>query len=124
MVQAGVHRVAAEVSSIGLAEGRVDQLDFRACLFTNLGRDHLDYHSSVDNYFAAKLRLFDELLAVSQRPDPVAVVLADDPYGRQVLERVRCRKLSFGAQAGADVYPLSLELGLEGIRATVQLPAG
>ena len=122
MVQAGVHRVAAEVSSIGLAEGRVDHLDFRACLFTNLGRDHLDYHSSVDNYFAAKLRLFDELLAVSQRSDPVAVALADDPYGRQVLERVRCRKLSFGAQAGADVYPLSFELGLEGIRATVQLP--
>ena len=58
MAAAGVHRVAAEISSIGLAEGRVDQLDFRACLFTNLGRDHLDYHTSVDNYFAAKLRLF------------------------------------------------------------------
>jgi UDP-N-acetylmuramoyl-L-alanyl-D-glutamate--2,6-diaminopimelate ligase len=122
MVAAGVHRVAAEVSSIGLAEGRVDQLDFRACLFTNLGRDHLDYHGSVDNYFAAKLRLFDDLLAASQKSDPVAIALADDPYGRQVLERVRCRKLSFGTQAGADVHPLSFELGLEGIRATVQLP--
>jgi UDP-N-acetylmuramoyl-L-alanyl-D-glutamate--2,6-diaminopimelate ligase len=122
MAAAGVHRVAAEISSIGLAEGRVDQLDFRACLFTNLGRDHLDYHTSVDNYFAAKLRLFEELLAVSQRPDPVAVALADDPYGRRVLERVRRRKLSFGIEPGADVYPLSFELGLQGIRATVQLP--
>ena len=122
MEAAGVHRVAAEISSIGLAEGRVDQLDFRACLFTNLGRDHLDYHASVDDYFAAKLRLFEQLLAASQHHDPVAVVLADDAYGQRVLERVAGRKLSFGLEPRADIYPLSFELGLEGIRATVQLP--
>jgi len=122
MATAGVHRVAAEISSIGLAEGRADQLDFRACLFTNLGRDHLDYHASVDDYFAAKLRLFDQLLAHSQRSDPVAVALADDPYGKRILERVRGRKLSFGLEPGADVYPLDYALGLQGIRATVKLP--
>jgi UDP-N-acetylmuramoyl-L-alanyl-D-glutamate--2,6-diaminopimelate ligase len=122
MAAAGVHRVAAEISSIGLAEGRADQLDFRACLFTNLGRDHLDYHGSVDDYFAAKLRLFDQLLAASRRPDPVSVALADDAYGKRILERTAGRKVSFGLEPGADIHPLSFELGMEGIRATVKLP--
>jgi UDP-N-acetylmuramoyl-L-alanyl-D-glutamate--2,6-diaminopimelate ligase len=122
MVRAGVHRAATEISSIGLAEGRVDELDFRACLFTNLGRDHLDYHHSVDDYFAAKLRLFDELLAASHRPDPVAIAPADDPYGKQVLEAAGGRKVSFALEPPADVYPLRYELGLQGIRASVQLP--
>ncbi len=122
MVRAGVHRVAAEISSIGLSEGRADELNFRACLFTNLGRDHLDYHNSVDSYFAAKLRLFTELLAVSRNPDPVAIALADDPYGRRILEAAACRKVSFGIESGADVHPLRYELGLQGIRATVRTP--
>lgn len=122
MVRAGVRHAAAEISSIGLAEERVDELDFRACLFTNLGRDHLDYHDSVGNYFTAKLRLFTDLLAASRHPDPVAIALADDAYGRRVLEAVRGRKLSFGIEPGADVFAPCYELGLEGIRATVQLP--
>ena len=100
MATAGVHRVAAEISSIGLAEGRADQLDFRACLFTNLGRDHLDYHASVDDYFAAKLRLFDHLLAHSQSPDPVAVALADDPYGKRILECVRGPETELRSRTG------------------------
>ena len=54
---------AAEISSIGIEEGRVDELSFRACVFTNLGRDHLDYHGTIENYFAAKLRLFTEIHA-------------------------------------------------------------
>ncbi|HEY2105998.1 MAG TPA: UDP-N-acetylmuramoyl-L-alanyl-D-glutamate--2,6-diaminopimelate ligase [Candidatus Binataceae bacterium] len=122
MAGAGVRHAAAEISSIGLSEGRVDELDFRACLFTNLGRDHLDYHVSVDSYFAAKLRLFTELLAASRHPDPVAVALNDDLYGKRTLESVGCRKLSFGIEPGADVFPRRYELGLEGIRATLQLP--
>ncbi len=122
MVGAGVCRAAAEISSIGLSEGRVEELEFRACLFTNLGRDHLDYHTSVDNYFAAKLRLFTELLAASRHRDPVAVALADDPYGKCVLESAGCRRLSFGIEPGADVFPLRYELGLQGIRAKVKLP--
>jgi UDP-N-acetylmuramoyl-L-alanyl-D-glutamate--2,6-diaminopimelate ligase len=120
MVRAGVRRVAAEISSIGLSEGRADELDFRACLFTNLGRDHLDYHHSVEDYFAAKLRLFTDLLAASRKADPVAVAMADDPFGKRVLQAVAGRRISFGIKPEADVYPLGYELGLQGIRATVQ----
>jgi UDP-N-acetylmuramoyl-L-alanyl-D-glutamate--2,6-diaminopimelate ligase len=120
MERAGVRRVAAEVSSIGLEEGRVDRLNFRAAIFTNLGRDHLDYHGSIENYFNAKLRLFTELLPASRRSDRVAIVRGDDPWGRRILDATRERKLSFGMSSECDVYPLSYSAGLGGIRAVVQ----
>jgi UDP-N-acetylmuramoyl-L-alanyl-D-glutamate--2,6-diaminopimelate ligase len=119
MERAGVRHVAAEVSSIGLAEERVDALSFRACVFTNLGRDHLDYHGTQEKYFAAKLRLFSELIAKSTWPDAVAVVRGDDPFGRRVLETVKGRKVSFGLERGLDVHPLSYSAGTDGIRASV-----
>jgi len=122
MAQAGVHAAAAEISSIGLEERRVDQLSFRACVFTNLGRDHLDYHLTLEKYFAAKLRLFTELLPRSAHPEPVAVVRGDDLYGARVLEAVTGRKLSFGMAATLDVHPTRAEIGLNGISATIAAP--
>ena len=80
---------------------------FRAAVFTNLGRDHLDYHGTTENYFAAKLRLFTELLPKSHAAEPVAIVNGDDPYGRRVLEAVSGRKVSFGLGADCDVHPES-----------------
>jgi UDP-N-acetylmuramoyl-L-alanyl-D-glutamate--2,6-diaminopimelate ligase len=128
MERAGVRRVAAEISSIGLAEERVDGLSFRACVFTNLGRDHLDYHGTQEQYFAAKLRLFSELLPKSTWRDAVAVVRGDDPFGRQLLDAVKgshlrqvrqIRTVSFGLEPGLDVHPLSYTAGTDGIRASV-----
>jgi UDP-N-acetylmuramoyl-L-alanyl-D-glutamate--2,6-diaminopimelate ligase len=122
MERAGVQRVAAEISSIGLAEGRVDELSFRACVFTNLGRDHLDYHGTQEQYFAAKLRLFSELLPRSTWRDAVAVVRGDDPFGRRILDAVKdspFRKISFGFAPDLDVHPLSYTAGIDGIRASV-----
>jgi UDP-N-acetylmuramoyl-L-alanyl-D-glutamate--2,6-diaminopimelate ligase len=119
MERAGVRRVAAEISSIGLAEERVDALSFRACVFTNLGRDHLDYHGTQEKYFAAKLRLFNELLPKSTWSDAVAVVRGDDPFGRRVLDAVKGRKVSFGLNRELDVHPMSYSAGTDGIRASV-----
>jgi UDP-N-acetylmuramoyl-L-alanyl-D-glutamate--2,6-diaminopimelate ligase len=121
MEREGVRHAAAEISSIGLAEGRVDALNFRACMFTNLGRDHLDYHGTIENYFAAKLRLFTEILPRSKRANPVAIVRGDDPFGRRVLEAVKTPKLSFGMDRSLDVYPESFEADLSGIRATLSI---
>ena len=120
MEQAGVQMAAAEISSIGLAEQRVEELNFRACVFTNLGRDHLDYHGTLEEYFAAKLRLFTELLPRSVHPEAIAVVCGDDPYGRRVLEGVGGRKISFGLERGLDVYPINFSAGLNGIRASIE----
>jgi UDP-N-acetylmuramoyl-L-alanyl-D-glutamate--2,6-diaminopimelate ligase len=120
MIRANVRHAAAEVSSIGIEEGRVDELSFRACVFTNLGRDHLDYHGTIESYFAAKLRLFTEIMPRSRRGTPVAIVRGDDPFGRRVLAAVRGDKLSFGLDRALDVHPVSVaSTGIDGIHARV-----
>jgi UDP-N-acetylmuramoyl-L-alanyl-D-glutamate--2,6-diaminopimelate ligase len=119
MGREGVRVAAAEISSIGLDQRRVDELSFRACVFTNLGRDHLDYHETIENYFGAKLRLFTEILPRSTHRDAVAVVRGDDRVGKRVLEAVAGPKLSFGFDRGLDVHPKSFSASIDGIRATI-----
>jgi UDP-N-acetylmuramoyl-L-alanyl-D-glutamate--2,6-diaminopimelate ligase len=120
MDREGVRHAAAEVSSIGVAEGRVDALRFRACMFTNLGRDHLDYHGTIENYFTAKLRLFTEILPRG-RANAVAIVRGDDPFGRRVLDAVQTSKISFGLDRSLDVYPENFTADLNGIHATLSV---
>ncbi len=78
----GTGAVAMEVSSHGLDQHRVDGIVFDVAAFTNLSRDHLDYHQTMDGYFAAKARLFDPTMA------RVAVVNVDDEWGRRLADRV------------------------------------
>jgi UDP-N-acetylmuramoyl-L-alanyl-D-glutamate--2,6-diaminopimelate ligase len=88
-------------------------------LFTNLGRDHLDYHGSIESYFAAKLRLFTEILPHSRRTDTVTVACGDDPHGRRILDTVAGRAVSFGLTPACDVHPIDFAADLSGIRATI-----
>jgi UDP-N-acetylmuramoyl-L-alanyl-D-glutamate--2,6-diaminopimelate ligase len=96
LVDAGVRRVAMEVSSHALDQQRVGGLTFAAGVFTNLTRDHLDYHGTMENYFAAKAKLVDLVAA-----DGAIVSNADDAWWDR-LPRSR-RTLRFGLGAGADV---------------------
>jgi len=72
-----------EVSSHALDQGRVDGIEFDTAIFTNLTQDHLDYHASMEDYFAAKLKLFIEHLKPN---DGIAVVNSGDPYGQRILK--------------------------------------
>ena len=83
----GVTHLAFEASSHGLDQHRLDGVRLKAAAFTNLGRDHLDYHPSMEAYLAAKLRLFTELLP----PDGTAVVNADAEHAPQVIAAARER---------------------------------
>ncbi len=97
----GVTHLALEASSHGLDQHRLDGVRIAAGAFTNLSRDHLDYHPNIEAYLAAKLRLFEELLA----PNGTAVIDVDDCYAGQVVEAVRKRGLKImtvGAQ-GDDI---------------------
>ena len=85
----GVRACAMEASSHGLDQRRLDGVRLRAAAFTNLGRDHMDYHPTVEHYLASKLRLFDTLL----EPGRPAVVNADDAYTAPVLDACRRRGL-------------------------------
>ncbi|MDI1295111.1 MAG: UDP-N-acetylmuramoyl-L-alanyl-D-glutamate--2,6-diaminopimelate ligase [bacterium] len=85
----GITHAAFEASSHGLAQYRTEGLPVSAGGFTNLSRDHLDYHGDMDSYFDAKMRLFDEVVA----PDGAAVVWADDAWSDKVIARVAARGL-------------------------------
>ena len=83
----GISHVAYEASSHGLDQHRCEGVPLAAAAFTNFSRDHLDYHPSMDAYFEAKMRLFDELL----EPGRPAVVWTDDAKSDEVIERCRAR---------------------------------
>ncbi|WP_041448544.1 UDP-N-acetylmuramoyl-L-alanyl-D-glutamate--2,6-diaminopimelate ligase [Anaeromyxobacter sp. Fw109-5] len=122
MRAAGTRAVVLEVSSHALAQERVGGMRFAAAGFTNLTRDHLDYHGDMDAYFAAKRRLFAEHLA----PDGVAVVNARDPYGARLAAQLGPgrRVWRYGTRADDTLRAEAVSTGLAGIAATFATPAG
>ncbi len=88
LAREGVTHLAFEASSHGLSQYRTEGLRVSAAAFTNLGRDHLDYHGDMASYFTAKLRLFSEVLA----DDGTAVVWVDDPHSERVIDLARARR--------------------------------
>lgn len=114
----GVRAVAMEVSSHALDQKRVEGCHFAASIFTNLTRDHLDYHHDMESYFLAKARLFTE------HPSGVAVINMDDPYGRRLWSIAEGRRISYGMDARADVRPKSFRCDLAGTTASIITPEG
>jgi UDP-N-acetylmuramoyl-L-alanyl-D-glutamate--2,6-diaminopimelate ligase len=122
MRAAGARAAVLEVSSHALAQDRVAGMRFRAAGFTNLTRDHLDYHGDLERYFAAKRRLFLEHLA----PDGVAVVNVRDPWGARLADQLGPgrRVWRYGDRAGDDLRAEDVASGLAGLSATFHTPAG
>ncbi len=102
MAARGVRAVAMEVSSHGLDQFRVGGVRYRCAVFTNLTQDHLDYHSSMEEYFAAKARLFAPAMA------DVAVVNIDSAEGRRLLT-TGLPTVSYGLEREADVRAVDVE---------------
>ena len=113
---AGAGAAAMEVSSHGLVLGRVAGAAFDLALFTNLSRDHLDFHHDMEQYFAAKRELFSLL-----KPGGRAVVNVSDEYGRRLAAELP-GVLTFGPGGAVDAF--GAELGIDGIRARVSTPVG
>jgi UDP-N-acetylmuramoyl-L-alanyl-D-glutamate--2,6-diaminopimelate ligase len=117
---AGAKAVAMEVSSHGLEQGRVGGIKFDVALFTNLTRDHLDYHHTMAAYGQAKAKLFS---APGLR---VAVINADDPFGQSLIDAARARgarMLTYGL-AAADVAATGIGASAEGLALSVATPWG
>ena len=123
MVASGVTGVTMEVSSHALALHRVDGMEFDVAVFTNLTQDHLDFHGTLEAYGRAKRRLF-ELVAGSAKPERWAVINLDDPAGRGMVEGLPLPTLTYGLRAPAQVRPAESASTLDGIRMTVETPAG
>jgi UDP-N-acetylmuramoyl-L-alanyl-D-glutamate--2,6-diaminopimelate ligase len=116
---AGARHAAMEVSSHALAQGRVTAVRFKAAVFTNLTRDHLDYHGDMEAYGAAKAGLFD-------MPGlEIAVINRDDSFGRDLVRRLHGRRqvVTYGFN-GADVRVLELKPSHAGLYLRAATPAG
>lgn len=113
--QAGGTHATMEVSSHALALGRVYGITFHTAVFTNLTRDHLDFHHTMEDYFAAKRLLFEP--EGTHAPE-WAVINSDDPYGRQ-LPAAR-HTLRYGFEGGADLRASSLRMNFDGLQFTVE----
>jgi UDP-N-acetylmuramoyl-L-alanyl-D-glutamate--2,6-diaminopimelate ligase len=123
MSRAGIEAVAMEVSSHALAQERVRGLDFDVGVFTNLSRDHLDYHRDMDEYFLAKSKLFTDYLQASAKPRKAAVIYGDDVRGRQLIDQLRSSSLdvwSYGEGREWDVHPMKVERDVAGLRGTIK----
>lgn len=115
----GVYTVL-EASSHALAMDRLWGCHFAAAIFTNLTRDHLDYHKTFEDYFAAKRRLF---AGTGAGAPAVAVLNADDDYAAR-LEGLARRTLTYALKNSADLTPKKLNLSFDGLEFTAQTPAG
>ena len=117
MVEAGVRHAVMEVSSHALALKRTHGVHFAAAVFTNLSREHFDFHKDFEDYFAAKRILFDQI----DRTRQTAVVNLDDQYGRRLANELGASALTFGREG--DIRP-SVDISVEGLRGTVHTPHG
>jgi UDP-N-acetylmuramoyl-L-alanyl-D-glutamate--2,6-diaminopimelate ligase len=119
-VKAGAKFGVMEVSSHALAQRRVLGCPFEVAVFTNLTQDHLDYHRDLDDYFAAKARLFS--------PDYLkgrAVINQDDPYGQRLIAQLSTDQVwTYSTQATADLWTSDLTYGADGVRGMLHTPQG
>ena len=118
MVDRGCGACAMEVSSHALSLRRVDETRFAAGVFTNLTRDHLDFHADMEAYFQAKRRLFEMLPA-----DAPGLINADDPRAAALVETA-ARPVTYAIHRPADITPGPLSFGLEGLAFEVRTPRG
>ena len=124
MAAAGVRSLGMEVSSHALEMERVRGIDFDGALFTNLSRDHLDFHGDMERYFLAKQRLFTDYLVESSKLKKFAVIHGSDPRGRELLEAVvhaGLEAVSYGLEAEWDIHPVEFSSNLDGLRGAIQI---
>jgi UDP-N-acetylmuramoyl-L-alanyl-D-glutamate--2,6-diaminopimelate ligase len=122
MMQAGASDVVLEASSIALEQDRLAGCRFRVAALTNVTQDHLDYHGTMERYFAAKSILFRELMAPAAG---VSVLFVDDEQGLAMKRQVSGVVLGLSRQdRGADVVVAQRWLGPEGIRLRLGTPTG
>jgi len=124
MLRVGCGGVSMEVSSHAIDQLRVEGVDFDVAVFTNLSRDHLDYHGTMEDYFESKVRLFSALGSV--RKAGRAVVNADNAYGCELIERLGGDRavITYGVSSAAVVRAEDVRVSTEGSYFVVHTPQG
>lgn len=121
--QEGASVVVMEISSHALEQKRVDSVPFNSVVFTNLTRDHLDYHGTMEEYFKAKQRLFTDLLWKTSKSPCFAIINTDDKWGRQLRVADPAILWTYGHREGDFRYQI-LKMDFTSTHFKVQTPAG
>lgn len=125
MLSHGVSHVVMEISSHAIDLGRIENCWMDVAVFTNLTLDHLDYHGTIEAYWACKKRLFTQYLVCSPKKSQAkAVINCNDARGKSLLKNFLLRGISIGKSSLNMVYPKNVNLGLDGIHGTVSTPYG
>lgn len=123
-VEIGCKTAVMEASSQAMDFHRCDALEYAVAVFSNLTRDHLDYHKTMENYWFAKQRLFDGRLGTRPR---ISVINVDDPYGVELVEKLKregLRVVTYAVTAEADIIARNPEFSLDGMRFNLRTPKG
>ena len=124
MADEGVTDLVMEVSSHAIHQKRTIDLPFRIAVFTNLSRDHLDYHDNMDSYFEAKSELFRDLPVTVHGEKSFAVINMDDPRGRKLSELTEAAVLSYGLKGDWDLRAENIKADMDGLSARLITPEG
>jgi len=125
LADAGARAFVMEVSSHALEQKRVDGCHFDVAVFSNLTRDHLDYHKTMESYLESKLRLFSELLRPTEyKPKRFAVINMDDPYGADIAGGAACPVITYGIKYKGDVQVADVVSSVDGLSGTLVTPKG
>ncbi|MDD5134893.1 MAG: UDP-N-acetylmuramoyl-L-alanyl-D-glutamate--2,6-diaminopimelate ligase [Phycisphaerae bacterium] len=109
MVAAGCGYMVMEASSHAIEQNRLAGIDFKAAAFTNLTGDHLDYHKTMDAYFAAKLKLFERL-----SPKAAAVINKDDPVFEKIISATKAKVILYSIDSPADITAKIISMDIHG----------
>jgi UDP-N-acetylmuramoyl-L-alanyl-D-glutamate--2,6-diaminopimelate ligase len=125
MAESGMDYVVMEVSSHALALGRVAGCEFDVGVFTNMTRDHLDFHGTFENYLAAKAKLFEMLGSRDAvKRGKTAVVNVDDPVAEAILHKADCRHFTYGIENPAQIRAERVEILPAGAEFAAVTPQG
>ncbi|MBC8018674.1 MAG: UDP-N-acetylmuramoyl-L-alanyl-D-glutamate--2,6-diaminopimelate ligase [Verrucomicrobia bacterium] len=125
LADAGARSFVMEVSSHALEQKRVDGCHFDVGIFSNLTRDHLDYHKTMESYLESKQRLFSDLLLPTvAKPQRRAVINMDDQYGAVIAGRAGCPVITYGIEYRGDVQATDMSSSVNGFRGTLVTPKG
>ena len=119
MSKSGVKDVVMEVSSHSLDQGRVDRVLFDVGIFTNITKEHLDYHKTIKKYFYAKVKLFDKL-----KSGAVAVLNNDDHMVSGLRKRIKNKVLTYGLIKRSDIMACGIKLSMDSTSFTIHSPEG
>ena len=125
MVDAGMNTAVLEVSSHALALDRVEGCEFDVVVFTNLTRDHLDFHETMESYYHAKARLFQEFVVPVFKTGPKrAIINIDDEWGVRLRAGTPVPVWTYSLRRPADIYATNVIFSMDGARFTAHTPRG